>query len=61
MLKTKPEWRGEGCAKACINNLAFHMESIGIVPYGGLSGLEILEQLKQGYRLEKPRDTSRDL
>jgi len=33
----------------------------GVIPYGGLSGLEILEQLKQGYRLEKPRDTSRDM
>jgi len=33
LLKTSSEWRGEGCAKACINNLAFHMESLGIVPY----------------------------
>ena len=33
LLKTSPEWRGEGCAKACINNLAAHIESLGIVPY----------------------------
>ena len=33
LLKTSSDWRGEGCAKACINNLAFHMESLGIVPY----------------------------
>ncbi|KAK3744279.1 hypothetical protein QZH41_020659, partial [Actinostola sp. cb2023] len=39
----------------------WEIESEGVVPYGGLSGLDILEQLKQGYRLEKPRDTSRDM
>ena len=33
LLKTAPEWRGEGCATASIKALAFHMESLGIVPY----------------------------
>ena len=33
LLKTSPEWRGEGCAKACINNLAYHMETLGITPH----------------------------
>ena len=34
LLRTKEEWRGQGCAKACVNNLAYHMmASIGITPY----------------------------
>ena len=33
LLKTSPEWRGEGCAKACINNLAYHMDTLGITPH----------------------------
>jgi len=34
---------------------------LGIVPYGGLSGIEILQKLKEGYRLEKPPNTSPEL
>ena len=33
LLQTIPEWQGEGCAKACINNLAYHLESLNVTPY----------------------------
>ena len=33
LLKTKEEWRGQGCAKACINNLSLEMRSHGIIPF----------------------------
>ena len=33
LLQTIPEWRGEGCAKACINNLACHLESLDVRPH----------------------------
>ena len=33
LLKTKEEWRGRGCAKACINALASKLASMGITPF----------------------------
>ena len=33
LLKTVEEWRGQGCAKACTNNLAEFFQSIGIKPF----------------------------
>ena len=33
LLQTIPEWQGDGCAKACINNLAYHLESLDVTPY----------------------------
>jgi len=33
LLKTIPEWRGEGCAKACIDTLANHLKALGITPH----------------------------
>ena len=32
-LKTDDRWRGQGCAQACVNNLAVEMRSHGVVPY----------------------------
>ena len=33
LLRTKDEWQGQGCAKACVQNLAMHLDSIGMDPY----------------------------
>ncbi|EDO49467.1 predicted protein, partial [Nematostella vectensis] len=41
--------------------LLWEMESGGLMPYAGMSGVEILERLKQGYRLEKPSCCSQEL
>ena len=50
ILQTVPEWRGEGCAKACINNLACHLESLGVTPHthiedGNTSSLALFEKM----------------
>ena len=33
LLKTKEEWRGKGCAKACIKSLEDKLLSLGVTPY----------------------------
>ena len=33
LLKTKDEWCGNGCAKACIKSLSNHLLKFGITPF----------------------------
>ena len=33
LLKTKEEWRGQGCARACIDALEHRLTTLGITPY----------------------------